>query len=217
MNTNSIQHAPNATRKAETKVCRLRAAYQDLSVKMAAYEQKLKEALRRERARFAKDQERLLREIADAESAQEAARTGLRAAFAEERSAATMSRWRIRMSTASSKSGQGRTAQASFAELSPQHPKASPHLSAPMRPRERPSPGRSPPATADPYSGMASPFHAPPGLVASPHPGQNPVAPGLATGPAPGLAVPAPAAPPGPVETHTAPKAIQLDMAQARP
>ena len=220
MNTNSIQHALNATRKAETKVCRLKAAYQDLSVKMAAYEQKLKEALRRERARFAKDQERLLREIADAESAQDAARTGLRAAFAEERSAAlggydvemgdqdvdrTFEEWAREDSTAMDGVLRRALAPATGHALPPGS-FTSPVRSnaAPKTPQPGPLPGGpvTPPATADPYLGMASPFHAPPGLVVSPHPGQNPVAPGLATGPAPGLVVNAPAAPLGPVETH---------------
>ena len=79
--TPAIQTALNHTRKAEGKVVRLKNALEDSGLLWKEYEAQMKEAFRRERARFAKDRERLEREIQDAEEAQEAARQGLRDAF----------------------------------------------------------------------------------------------------------------------------------------
>ena len=188
MNTNSIQNALNITRKAETRLSRLRTAYQDLGVKMTGYEQKLKEALRRERARFARDQERLLRDIAEAEAAQETARIGLRAAFAEERSAAIggfdvdvgdqdVDRLFAEWAREDSSAMDGVLRRA----LAP--PPAGGNHGCIMTPTRTAAavPPRTPPATADPYLGAPSPFHAPPGLT-SPNPAQNPVVPVVPAG-----------------------------------
>ena len=148
--------------------------------------------------------ERLLRDIAEAESAQETARMGLRAAFAEERSAAIggidvdmggqdvdrlFAEWAREDSTVMD--GVLRRA------LAPAGTGCDPgSFTTPTRttaaalrtPTLGPAPGiaATPPATADPYLGMTSPFPAPPGLSASPNPGQNPVAPCLSSGPPPG-------------------------------
>ncbi|CAE7155771.1 unnamed protein product, partial [Symbiodinium necroappetens] len=188
MNTNSIQNALNITRKAETRLSRLRTAYQEIGAKMTGYEQKLKEALRRERARFARDQERLLRDIAEAEAAQETARIGLRAAFAEERSAAIggfdvdmgdqdVDRLFAEWAREDSPAMDGVLRRA----LAP--PPASGNPGSFMTPTRTTAaaPPRTPPATADPYLGAPSPFHAPPGLT-SPNPAQNPVAPVVSAG-----------------------------------
>ena len=76
-----IQAALNQTRRAENRVARLHEAYKQSGVQWAEYEVKMKEAYKRERARFARDQEKILKEIASAEEAQDLARQGLRDAF----------------------------------------------------------------------------------------------------------------------------------------
>ena len=79
--TPAIQTALNHTRKAEGKVNRLRDALQESGLLWQEYEAQMKEAFRKERVRFAKDRERLEKEILEAEEAQELARQGLRDAF----------------------------------------------------------------------------------------------------------------------------------------
>eukprot|EP00439_Symbiodinium_sp_Y106_P048318 s896_g6.t1 len=77
----TLQAALNTARKAEQRVMKLKQARSTGATKWQQYEASLKAAFARERTRFTKDQERLAKEITEAEALQEAARESLRAAF----------------------------------------------------------------------------------------------------------------------------------------
>ena len=66
----TVQHALNDTRKAETKVKKLRAAAKACAAKWKIYEAKLKAAYQHERNLFLKDHARLEREVVEAEAEQ---------------------------------------------------------------------------------------------------------------------------------------------------
>ncbi|CAE7808085.1 unnamed protein product [Symbiodinium sp. CCMP2592] len=80
----TLQTALNQTRKAEQKVNKLKKAKQTGAAKWKQYEASLKATFARERGRFAKDQERMAKEIVEAEAAQEEARGALRQVFMQE-------------------------------------------------------------------------------------------------------------------------------------
>ena len=75
----TVQSALNQTRKAEGKVLKLRRSLAERSAKFKEWEAKMMASYQRERLKFAKDTERLQREVAEAEQEQTDARAALRA------------------------------------------------------------------------------------------------------------------------------------------
>ncbi|CAE7347769.1 unnamed protein product, partial [Symbiodinium microadriaticum] len=75
----TVQSALNQTRKAEGKVQKLKSSLAQRQAKFKEWEVKMMTGYQRERARYAKDTERLQREIQEAEQEQAEARSALRA------------------------------------------------------------------------------------------------------------------------------------------
>ncbi|CAE7176445.1 unnamed protein product, partial [Symbiodinium necroappetens] len=186
----TVQTALNHTRKAETKVIRLRNQHTECIAKFKQWEAKMMASYQRERGRFAKDTERLLREIAEAEQEQMDARASLRAMAlsameeGKERDVEMPAVENVFASwaRAEEQSTMGVLQRAMAADLTPVRP-------TPSAPRTPPTGSgvhcemSAPRAAVDPYFHIpAAPpgFVSPPGLAAGPAVSQAPLEPSTA-------------------------------------
>ncbi|CAE7942823.1 unnamed protein product, partial [Symbiodinium necroappetens] len=189
----SVQTALNGARKAEQRVARLKQAHAESIEKYKLWEMKMKESFRRERGRALKDQERILRELSEAEALQNAARATLRAvaynmehgipqdvAMEDVPSAdAVFDSWAAEERTDS----MAVLRRALASEITPVRPTmVAPRT--PTMPSSMPAMSATPPAVIDPYQAVRTPAaSAPPGLMPPGVPLQAPVDPGQPPGP----------------------------------
>ncbi|CAE7947247.1 Gm166 [Symbiodinium sp. KB8] len=178
----TVQSALNQTRKAEGKVLKLRRSLVERSAKFKEWEAKMMASYQRERLKFAKDTERLQREVAEAEQEQTEARAALRAMAYSDMGGSRDKERDVDMppvenvfaawASAEERGNMDVLQRALAADVTPT--------------RSAPAIPRTPPAAADPYLMAGTPV-APPGL---PAPGtflQAPVPPHSAPTEAPAL------------------------------